>query len=433
MDRIHVVGGIALKGIINISGAKNAALPLMAAALLSNEPLELTNVPGLADIDCMIELLDQHGVSHTREDHTLKLNGHHISSVTAPYEIVRKMRAAILVLGPLVARCHEAVVSLPGGCAIGTRPVDLHIKGLEAMGAQITIQEGYIHASAPGGLKGADFEFPLVSVTGTENLMMAACLAKGTTRLINAAMEPEVIDLANCLVAMGAKISGIGSPVIEIEGVESLHGATHRVLPDRIETGTYAIAAGITGGDIQLMGTDLSLLPTFAETLRKAGVELTPIPGGIRARAVEGGIRAVDVETSPFPGFPTDLQAQYMALMVLSDGESKIHETIFENRFMHVSELTRFGAHIEVEGSYANVHGTEHINGAPVMATDLRASVSLVLAALAAHGESIIHRVYHLDRGYEAIEEKLSACGAKIWRERGSEEDEARPALQVVG
>lgn len=432
MDRIHVVGGVALKGIINISGAKNAALPLMAASLLTDEPLVLNNVPGLADIDCMVELLNQHGVSHNREDHTITLNAEKITNVTAPYDIVRKMRAAILVLGPLVARCHEAVVSLPGGCAIGTRPVDLHIKGLEAMGAQITIQEGYIHASAPGGLNGADFEFPIVSVTGTENLMMAACLAKGTTRLMNAAMEPEVVDLANCLIAMGAKISGAGTPMIEIEGLASLHGATHRVLPDRIETGTYAIAAGITGGDLELMGTDLNLLPTFADTLAEAGIEMTAIPGGIRARALNGRPKAVDVQTGPFPGFPTDLQAQFMALMVKAEGDSKIHETIFENRFMHVSELARFGAHIEVEGSYATVSGVEHINAAPVMATDLRASVSLVLAALASQGESIIHRVYHLDRGYETIEKKLSACGAKIWREKDTETEEDRPSLHLV-
>lgn len=432
MDRIHVIGGTALKGDIQISGAKNAALPLMTAALLTSEPLVLQNVPDLADIKCMNELLDQHGASYIRQDHQMTLHASKITSVTAPYEIVRKMRAAILVLGPLLARCHQAVVSLPGGCAIGTRPVDLHIKGLEAMGAVITIQEGYIHASAPGGLKAADFEFPLVSVTGTENLMMAACLAKGTTRLINAAMEPEVIDLGHCLMAMGAKISGLGSPVIEIEGVESLHGATHRVLPDRIETGTYAIAAAITGGDVSLMGTDIKLLPTFVETLQKTGVEVTAIPGGMRVKALGTRPKAVDVETSPFPGFPTDLQAQFMALMTICVGEAKIHETIFENRYMHVSELARFGANIAVEGSYATVDGVPELKAAPVMATDLRASVSLVLAALVAEGESIIHRVYHLDRGYEAIEQKLSACGAQIWREKGTGEEGEQP-LHMVG
>ncbi len=430
MDKIHIVGGIPLKGRIQISGAKNAALPLMAASLLTEEAINFENMPYLDDVQNMLVLLDQHGVSYTRNDGHVQLCAQKITSVTAPYELVRKMRASILVLGPLMARCREAIVSMPGGCAIGVRPVDLHIKGLEAMGAEIVIEEGYIHAKAPGGLKGADFEFPIASVTGTENLLMAATLAKGTTRLINAAKEPEVADLANCLVAMGAKISGIGTGVLEIEGVERLHGANHHVLPDRIETGTYAIAAGITGGEIDLMGTDINLLPGFAETLGEAGVDLTAIPGGIKAKAKAARPSSVNVETEPYPGFPTDLQAQFMALMSLATGECKIHETIWENRFMHVSELARFGANIAVEGSFAAVTGVEQLKGAPVMATDLRASVSLVLAALAAEGESVIHRVYHLDRGYEALEQKLSACGAKIWREKETAED--AQTLRVV-
>jgi UDP-N-acetylglucosamine 1-carboxyvinyltransferase len=432
MDRIHVVGGVALKGTISISGAKNAALPLMAASLLTDEKLVLQNMPALADINCMIELLSQHGVSCAQNDHVLTLHGQSITSVVAPYDIVRKMRAAILALGPLVARQHEAVVSLPGGCAIGVRPVDLHIKGLEAMGAEIVIEEGYIHAKAPGGLKGADFEFPIVSVTGTENLLMAACLANGHTRLINAAKEPEVCDLANCLVAMGAQIKGIGTSVLEIEGVERLHGATYSVLPDRIETGTYAIAAAITGGEIDLIGTHIGLLPTFIDTLRQTGVEVTEIANGIKIKSSGQPIRSVNMETQPYPGFPTDLQAQFMALMVLADGESHVHETIWENRFMHVAELTRFGADISVEGSHATVRGVPQLKAAPVMATDLRASVSLILAALAAEGESIVHRVYHLDRGYERIEEKLSACGAQIWREKEEASEESQPALSVV-
>lgn len=430
MDKIHIVGGTPLKGTIQISGAKNAALPLMAASLLSREPLVLKNTPGLADIKNMIELLSQHGVVASQEKDVLTLNAANITNLRAPYEIVRKMRAAVLVLGPLLARFGEAVVSLPGGCAIGTRPVDLHIKGLEAMGAEILIEEGYIFAKVKDRLKGADIEFPLVSVGATENLLTAACLAEGTTRLINAAMEPEVVDLANCLVAMGAKIKGIGTSTMEIEGVKSLHGTTHHVLPDRIETGTYAIAAGITGGEIDLMGTDISLLPSFVETLRSAGVEMTAIPGGIRAKATSPSPISVHMETQPYPGFATDLQAQFMALMVLGNGQSQIHETIFENRFMHVSELLRFGANISVEGSVATVTGVSELKGAPVMATDLRASVSLILAALAAKGESTIHRVYHLDRGYEAIEQKLSACGATIWRSK--DEQEGAPVVRAV-
>lgn len=434
MDKIHIVGGIQLKGSIKISGAKNAALPLMAASLLTDELLILENMPRLDDIDNMFMLLEQHGVILTREDGFVALRAQHITSITAPYEIVRRMRAAVLVLGPLMARFGEAIVSLPGGCAIGTRPVDLHIKGLEAMGAEIVIEEGYIHAKAPAGLKGVNFEFPLISVGATENLLMAACLAKGTTRLINAAKEPEVVDLANCLVAMGAQIKGIGTSVLEIEGVDSLHGATHHVLPDRIETGTYAIAAGITGGEIDLLGTNINLLPGFVETLAQAGVELTAIPGGIKAKAMASRPKSVNMETMPYPGFATDLQAQFMALMVLGTGVSEIHETIFENRFMHVSELMRFGADIAIDGSVATVTGVDHLKGAPVMATDLRASVSLVLAALAAEGESVIHRVYHLDRGYECLEEKLSACGAKIWREKETEAATHSPSpnLKVV-
>ena len=430
MDKIIIRGGTPLEGKIHIGGAKNAALPLMTTALLSDEPVILTNIPNLADIECLIELLAQHGTRVERNGSELKLHASTITSVIAPYDIVRKMRASILVLGPLMARAHEAIVSLPGGCAIGTRPVDLHIKGLQAMGAEIDIREGYIHAKAPGGLKGANFNFPIVSVTGTENLLMAACLAKGYTRLINVAKEPEVCDLANCLVAMGAKISGIGTTVLEIEGVDRLSGVTHQVLPDRIETGTYAIAAAITGGKLDLVGTNIELLPTFVETLRESGIQIKSIPDGIRIEGSKDRCRSVNMETQPFPGFSTDLQAQFMALMTLGQGTSIIHETIFENRFMHVSELSRMGADITVEGSRAMVKGIVRLKGAPVMATDLRASVSLVLAGLAAEGETIVNRVYHLDRGYESLEAKLSACGANI--RRAAEGEEIHPSLKTI-
>jgi UDP-N-acetylglucosamine 1-carboxyvinyltransferase len=417
MDRIKITGQTTLKGSIRISGAKNAALPLLTACLLTDKKLELTNVPStLADVKHLSELLHNLGVeiSSTEKGH-LALQAASIKSVEAPYEIVRKMRASILVLGPLLAHFKKAKVSLPGGCAIGTRPVDLHIQGLRELGAVIDIQEGYIHASAPNGLIGADVTLPIITVTGTENLMMAACLAAGQTRLINAAREPEVIDLANCLNAMGAKISGAGTDTITIEGVLSLHGATHRVVPDRIETGSYAVAALMTKGAITLTNTSLDLLPTFSKTLEKAGGIITPLEDGFHIES-SGVIHGVDVLTEPYPGYPTDLQAQMMSLMCLCEGASMITESIFENRFMHVPELCRMGANITVHGSSALVRGQKFLSGAQVMATDLRASLSLVLAGLAAKGETILSRVYHLDRGYEEVENKLGACGAKIER-----------------
>ena len=423
MDRIRIRGGKRLRGEIPISGAKNAALPLMAACLLSEEPLTLTNVPNLADVVYMADVLRQLGVGVAWQmsgpDHvggSIRLNAPKRPQSLATYDAVRKMRASFLVLGPLVARNREAMVSLPGGCAIGARPVDLHLKGLAAMGAEIELTGGYVMARAPGGLKGAEFEFPVVSVGGTENLLMAASLAKGTTVLKNAAREPEIADLGHCLISMGAKITGLGSSSIEIQGVPELGAATHAVLPDRIETGTYAIAAAITGGEVELTGTAPELIGALIPLLRRAGAEVEPTPFGISVARNGGGVHAADVVTEPFPGFPTDLQAQYMALMAVSDGTSHIRETIFENRFMHVPELLRMGADIKVEGDVAIVTGHTPLKGAPVMATDLRASVSLVLAGLAAEGETIVNRVYHLDRGFERIEEKLKACGGDIER-----------------
>lgn len=418
MDQIRIIGGTPLKGTIEISGAKNAALPLLTAALLSDDTLELSNVPDLADIHSMIELLDQHGVEcqWNRQTKVLTLSANTIASTTAPYDIVRKMRASILVLGPLVARCGEAKVSLPGGCSIGTRPVDIHLRGLEELGAIIELQDGYIHASAPKGLTGANVTMPLVSVTATENLMMAATLAKGVTKLINAAREPEIIDLANCLRAMGANIQGDGTDTITIEGVDKLHAAKHSVIADRIETGTFAIAAIMTGGELYLKNTSVDLLPSFISSLQKAGAIIEEGPDGFWVKSSGQPITGVDLMTEPYPGFPTDLQAQMMALMTLCSGSSMITETIFENRFMHVPELCRMGANITVHGSTALVRGVPQLKGAPVMATDLRASVSLVLAGLAAEGETLISRVYHLDRGYENIEEKLNRCGAQIER-----------------
>jgi UDP-N-acetylglucosamine 1-carboxyvinyltransferase len=418
MDRIRIVGGQQLKGEIQISGAKNASLPLLAASILTEEPLTLNNVPNLADIHSMAELLAQHGIDiqHDKAKRQFISRAHTISNTTAPYDIVRKMRASILVLGPLLARCHQAKVSLPGGCAIGTRPVDIHMSGLQDLGAEIELTEGYIVAKAPKGLIGKDITMPLVSVTATENLMMAATLARGTTRLINAAREPEIVDLAKCLTSMGALISGAGSDVITIEGVSRLKGAQHQVLADRIESGTYAIAAAITKGNILLKGTSIHLIPTFSAQLEKSGVYLTQEGENLRVNATQGGIQGVDVMTEPFPGFATDLQAQMMALMTICQGSALITETIFENRFMHVPELCRMGANITVHGSSALVRGVRHLHGAPVMATDLRASVSLVLAGLAAEGETIVNRVYHLDRGYEQVEDKLKGCGAHIER-----------------
>ncbi|MBX9787140.1 MAG: UDP-N-acetylglucosamine 1-carboxyvinyltransferase [Alphaproteobacteria bacterium] len=418
MDKIRIRGGVPLQGEIKISGAKNAALPLMAACLLTDKPLHLLNVPDLSDIDSMGQLLSQMGVSLDRDknSNTLELCAKNISSTTAPYDIVRKMRASVLVLGPLVAREKEAHVSLPGGCAIGIRPIDLHLKGLEALGAQITLEDGYVHARAPQGLKGGSFTFPVISVTGTENLLMAATLAKGQTRLINVAREPEIGDLAHCLNAMGAKISGIGSDTLVIEGVDRLEGTSHRVISDRIETGTYAMAAAITGGSMRLHQGRLDLIPTVAPLLIQAGVYLEEEEEVLVVKAPSSRLQGVDMMTEPFPGFATDLQAQWMALMSLSAGAAMITETIWENRFMHVPELCRMGANITVHGSSALVRGVKNLKGAPVMATDLRASVSLVLAGLVAEGDTIINRVYHLDRGYEKVEEKLRACGADIER-----------------
>ncbi|MFZ1989220.1 MAG: UDP-N-acetylglucosamine 1-carboxyvinyltransferase [Alphaproteobacteria bacterium] len=418
MDRIAIVGGRRLNGRIPIGGAKNAALPLMVASLLSEAPLKLSNVPNLADIQSLKTILAQHGVAIDEQGHNVALQAKAITSTTAPYDLVRKMRASFLVIGPLLARCGEATVSLPGGCAIGTRPVDLHLMGLEKLGATIKLEDGYVHATARGGLKGADVEFPFVSVGATENLMMAASLAKGTTRLINAALEPEITDLAECLAKMGAKISGVGTRTLTIEGVAALSGAAHSVIPDRIETGTYLMAAAMAGGEVVLEHTEPRHIAAAIDVLRAAGAEIETRGREIAIRRGERRLRAVDVTTEPFPGFPTDLQAQLMALMTLADGQSHIHERIFENRFMHVPELARMGAKIAVEGDHATVTGVDALQGAPVMATDLRASVSLVIAGLAAEGQTIINRVYHLDRGFERLEEKLSLCGADIRRLR---------------
>ncbi|OFX12850.1 MAG: UDP-N-acetylglucosamine 1-carboxyvinyltransferase [Alphaproteobacteria bacterium RIFOXYD12_FULL_60_8] len=429
MDRIRIVGGQRLKGSIPISGAKNAALPLMAAALLTDETLTLANLPHLVDITTMANLLAQHGVKlamNGAEDggghagRVLELTASTITSTTAPYDLVRQMRASVLVLGPLLARCGQARVSLPGGCAIGTRPVDLHLNALKQMGAQIELDGGYIDAKVTGGLKGAHIVFPQVTVGGTENLLIAATLAKGETVLSNAAQEPEVTDLAHCLVAMGAKIEGIGSPSLRVQGVERLHAARHSVVPDRIETGSFAVAAAITGGELELIGGRLDLMESTVRLMEAAGVRFSATPNGFSVSAEQGALTGVDIMTEPYPGFPTDMQAQLMALMAVADGASMITETIFENRFMHVPELMRMGAKINVHhASSAIVRGVKRLSGAEVMATDLRASVSLVLAGLAAEGQTIVNRIYHLDRGYERLVEKLSACGAQIERLRG--------------
>jgi UDP-N-acetylglucosamine 1-carboxyvinyltransferase len=424
MDKIRIRGGRPLVGRLVIGGAKNAGLPLLAASLLTDETLVLKNLPRLADITTLTHLLVQHGVSITMNGaecpdecgHTVQLSARRIVSTTAPYDLVRKMRASVLVLGPLVARCRQARVSLPGGCAIGTRPVDLHLKGLERLGAKVELRQGYIEAAAPRGLVGAEVIFPTVSVGATENLMMAASLAEGETVLVNAAREPEIVDLARCLAAMGADIEGAGTPQIRIRGVKRLHGAEHRVIPDRIEIGTYMMAAAITGGTLELVGAQYDLVAAVARVLEGAAVEVGETPDGIRVRRRNGRVTGVDVMTEPFPGFPTDLQAQMMAVMTTAEGAAMITETIFENRFMHVPELCRMGANINVHGASAMVRGVKRLTGAPVMATDLRASVSLVLAGLAAEGETVINRVYHLDRGYERLEEKLAACGAEIER-----------------
>jgi UDP-N-acetylglucosamine 1-carboxyvinyltransferase len=419
MDKIRICGGVPLDGVIPIAGAKNAALPLMAASLLTPETLTLGNVPALADIDTMARLLAQHGTAvgiAAADAHSLELRTADIASTTAPYDLVRKMRASVLVLGPLLARCGEARVSLPGGCAIGPRPVDLHIEGLRRLGARVELKGGYIEACAPRGLRGAEIVFPSVSVGATENLLMAAVLAEGETRLINAAREPEIGDLAACLTAMGADIDGIGSDRLTIRGVSRLHGARHSIIPDRIETGTYMMAVAVTGGAVRLSGTRLDLVAAVARILDRAGVEIGETGDGIAIGRGRAGLRGVDITTEPYPGFPTDLQAQVMALMATAAGASMITETIFENRFMHVPELTRMGADINVHGTSAVVRGVPRLTGAPVMATDLRASVSLVVAGLAAAGETVINRVYHLDRGYERLEEKLARCGARIER-----------------
>lgn len=427
MDRIRIVGGNELNGIIPISGAKNAALPLMIASLLTSDTLTLENVPHLADVELLMRILGNHGVDvavngrrERQEDgysRTIHFTCRTIVDTTAPYELVAKMRASFWVIGPLLAREGQARVSLPGGCAIGTRPVDLFIEGLQALGATMEIDAGYINATAPkGGLIGARYVFPKVSVGATHVMMMAATLARGTTVIGNAAREPEIVDLANCLIAMGAKISGAGTSTITIEGVTSLSGARHRVLPDRIETGTYAMAVAMAGGDVRLENTDMALLDTALESLRRAGADVSATNNGIRVKRNGGGIQPVDIVTDPFPGFPTDLQAQFMALMTRSSGTSHITETIFENRFMHVQELARLGAKISLSGQTARIEGVERLKGAPVMATDLRASVSLVIAGLAAEGETVVSRIYHLDRGFERLEDKLTRCGAVVER-----------------
>ena len=421
MDSILVTGGNALHGEIPIAGAKNACLTLMPATLLSEEPITLTNAPRLSDIKTMGALLESLGteVTSMQDGKVLTMSSHSLDNLTADYDIVRKMRASILVLGPMLARAGQAVVSLPGGCAIGARPVDLHLKAMEALGAQIELRDGYVHAKAPKGLKGATIEFPFVSVGATENALLAATLAKGTTVLKQAARETEIVDLAECLIAMGAQIDGHGTSTITIQGVDRLHGATHPVVTDRIELGTYMLAPAITGGEVECLGGKIELLTAFCEKLDEAGLSVEQTQRGLKVKRTNADIKAINVTTEPFPGFPTDLQAQMMALLCTARGTSVLEEKIFENRFMHAPELSRMGAQIEVNGGMATVTGVERLKGAPVMATDLRASVSLILAGLAAEGETLVNRVYHLDRGYERVEEKLGNCGAKIERITG--------------
>lgn len=418
MDSIRVKGNGALKGEIPIAGAKNACLTLMPATLLSEEPLTLTNAPRLSDIATMTQLLQSLGaeVSGLQEGQVIAMSSHGPINPVADYDIVRKMRASNLVLGPLLAREGRAVVSLPGGCAIGARPMDLHIHGLEALGAEIDLRDGYLHAKARKGLKGAKIELRVASVGATENIVMAATLAKGTTILKNAAREPEIVDLVQCLRAMGAQIEGEGTGTITIQGVDRLHGATHRVVADRIELGTYMLAPAIAGGEVELLGGRRDLVGAFSDKLEEAGVEVTETAKGIKVSRKNGRVRSVNVRTEVFPGFPTDLQAQMMALMCTADGVAELEETIFENRFMHAPELMRMGAEIEVHGGTARVRGVKSLKGAPVMATDLRASVSLILAGLAAKGETLVSRVYHLDRGYEHVVGKLRGVGAEIER-----------------
>jgi len=417
MDRIRIRGGRPLAGEIQIGGAKNAALPLMAAGMLTEDRVILSNVPKLADIDTMTMLLAQHGLAVEpvgNDGRTLSIGGS-IGNTEAPYDIVRKMRASVLVLGPLLARVGEARVSLPGGCSIGTRPIDLHLKGLEQLGATFDLDGGYIDGRVSGRLRGATIVFPFISVGATEQLLMAAALADGETVLANAAREPEISDLAACLNRMGARISGVGTDKLVVEGVERLHGASHTIIPDRIETGSYACAAAISGGSVFLRDARLEHLGATVRTLREAGVEILEQPDGLMVKRLNG-LHGADAMTEPYPGFPTDMQAQFMALMSVAEGASMVTETIFENRFMHVPELNRMGARINVHGASAIVRGVPSLKGAPVMATDLRASLSLILAGLGAIGETVVNRVYHLDRGYEAVERKLAACGADIER-----------------
>ena len=430
MDRIRIRGGGPLHGTIPISGAKNAALPLMTASLLTQDTLELQNVPRLADVQLLLRILGNHGVDHmvagkrpgetTETGQTIRLQASSVIDTCAPYELVSRMRASFWVIAPLIARFGEACVSMPGGCAIGTRPVDLLLHALEKLGVVIEVDGGNVIAKAPKGLKGAEIAFPKVTVSGTHVALMAATLADGTTVLDNAAREPEVADLADCLNKMGARITGAGTSRIVIEGVSKLHGATHSVMPDRIETGTYAMVAAMTGGDVLLENTRPEYLRSALDVLAQVGVGVSVAEDSIRITRNGSGLQPVDITTDPFPGFPTDLQAQFMALMTRANGSSRIRETIFENRFMHVQELVRLGAQIHLEGDAAGVEGVKRLKGAPVMATDLRASVSLVIAGLVADGETEIHRVYHLDRGFEALEAKLSRCGADVERIRPS-------------
>jgi UDP-N-acetylglucosamine 1-carboxyvinyltransferase len=427
MDRIAIVGGARLEGEIPISGAKNSAIKLMAAALLTDQPLRLTNMPRLADTRFLARLLTRLGVEVTEQDgeagaETL-LHAHDVASAFAPYDFVRQMRASFNVLGPLLARTGHAKVSLPGGCAIGARPVDLHLKALEALGASIDLHEGYVYAQAPRGLRGAEIEFPFVSVGATEHTLLAAAVSEGATVIRNAAREPEIVDLADCLNAMGAEISGAGTDTITVQGVARLNGATWSVIPDRIETGTYAVAAAMAGGEVKLTGTRAELIRSLLDKLEEAGAEVRALNDGVEIKRNGARLKAVDVTTEVFPGFATDLQAQFMALMTAAEGESVIRETIFENRFMHVPELQRLGADIRVHGGEARVSGVEQLHGAQVMATDLRASVSLVIAGLAAKGETVVNRVYHLDRGFERLEEKLGRCGARVRRIKGGADE----------
>ncbi len=429
MDRIAIEGGARLHGEIRIGGAKNSALKLMTASLLTDEPLVLTNMPRLADTRLLGRLLTRLGTEVVEHEANgagpaTTLTTREIVSAFAPYDLVRQMRASFNVLGPLLARTGHAKVSLPGGCAIGARPVDLHLMALETLGARIDLHEGYVYAQAPRGLWGATIEFPMSSVGATEHALLAAVLARGETVLVNAAREPEIVDLADCLNLMGAKVTGAGSPVIRILGVERLSGATFAVTPDRIETGTYALAAAMAGGEVRLTHTRADFVEALLSKMEEAGVDVERRNDGITIRRNGARLKAVDIDTDPYPGFATDLQAQFMALMTLAEGESVVRETIFENRFMHVPELSRLGADITVSGGEARVRGVEVLEGAQVMATDLRASVGLVIAALAARGETVVNRVYHLDRGFERLEEKLSACGARVRRIKGDDHDD---------